>query len=191
MFMNERPSMAASRALIGGHWLADTQQSSVELVARHLGLLPVRGTVPILAGLVTIDPDTNRTEVLFRLDAAGFDTGNAKRDHHVKSADFLATEHFPHFTFRSADLRFDRTDPARFCLDGALTVRGTTRLVTLFSELTERSADGGVGETVRLTASTTIRRSLFGVSKLPFVVSERIRVRISLTLRRSAEGGAA
>jgi len=63
------------------------------------------------------------------IDAASIDTGNADRDAHLKSPDFLDVERYPKITFRSTHV--ERTGGNTLCVAGDLTIRGVTRSVDL------------------------------------------------------------
>lgn len=66
--------------------------------------------------------------------AASLGTGNADRDAHLKSPDFLDVELFPAVTFESTVVR--RTGPETFELGGTLTIRDVTQPVVLRGEFT-------------------------------------------------------
>jgi polyisoprenoid-binding protein YceI len=183
--MGDTSSTASSSPRLVGGWAVDTRNSSVDFSVRNMGLLRAKGTIPIDEGSVDVDPVTNRAEVFVRLDVTRFDTGNTKRDEHVRGSDFLDVEGFPYMTFRSADLRFDQHDPAGAELDGELTVRGVTRLVTLSVRHDAMASANSATVSARLGADAIVRRSDFGVTAMRGMVGDQIRVRIALTLRRS------
>jgi polyisoprenoid-binding protein YceI len=183
--MGDTSSTATGQASVVGSWRIDTEHSSVEFSVRNKGILRAKGAVPIADGTVVVDPSPSRSDVEVRLDVAGFDTGNPKRDKHVRSSEFLDVEGFPYMTFRGVDLCFDQHDPVRAELDGELTVHGVARLVTLSVRLEVMARQGDEPEMARFTAGTIVRRSDFGVIAMRGMVGDQVRVRIALTLRRS------
>jgi polyisoprenoid-binding protein YceI len=88
--------------------------------------------------------------------AASIETKNARRDKHLRSGDFFATETFPHITFS-----VDRLQPSRegVTVTGTLTVRGRTRPLTFPA----KAAVVGSGE-VWLNAEIRVNRADFGLS---------------------------
>jgi polyisoprenoid-binding protein YceI len=60
--------------------------------------------------------------------AASIDTRSEQRDTHLRSADFLDVEHYPDVTFKSTRIEGTKEE---FKLTGDLTIRGTTRPITL------------------------------------------------------------
>ena len=87
--------------------------------------------------------------------AASIDTKNAKRDKHLRSGDFFATDTFPHITFS-----VDRLRPSSegLTVTGQLTVRGRARSVMF--PATVRVAGSGA---VWLDAEVHINRADFGL----------------------------
>jgi polyisoprenoid-binding protein YceI len=76
-------------------------------------------------GTVSVDPrDPTTARVSVTVDAASIDTANAKRDNHLRSADFFWTARYPTIVFESAGA--DREADAVAVL-GRLTIRGVTR----------------------------------------------------------------
>jgi polyisoprenoid-binding protein YceI len=108
---------------------------------------------------VADDPAASSVEVT--IDAASIDTGDATRDGHLRSADFLDVEGHPSLTFTSTGVR--AAGSGRWAVDGDLTVRGVTRTVVLDVELEGVAADPWGGERAVFSASTEIDREDFGL----------------------------
>lgn len=80
---------AASRAK-GVAWKLDPVHSSVGFAVRHLGLSTVRGHLGDVAAEVRADEATGRiTALSATAKTASIDTGNARRDAHLRSDDFF------------------------------------------------------------------------------------------------------
>jgi polyisoprenoid-binding protein YceI len=145
-----------------GVYEIDPAHTSVDFVARHLMITKVRGRFGDVRGRITIgeNPEDSHAEV--EIGSTSLSTGNDDRDAHLRSADFFDVERFPTITFKSSAVvaRSDNT----WQLDGELTVRDTTRPVTLGV-----SFDGGdvspLGdERIGFTAETEIYREDFGLT---------------------------
>jgi polyisoprenoid-binding protein YceI len=101
---------------------------------------------------------TSRCDVTIA--AASVDTSEPQRDAHLRSADFFDAENFPQLTFRST--RIDgQGDSLRIA--GDLTIRGTTRPVVLDVTIEGRTGDPWAGERAGFSATTTIKRTEFGL----------------------------
>ncbi len=95
------------------------------------------------------------------IESASVNTHLPVRDNQVRSADFLDAEHFPSITFASTGVR---DEAGRYFVDGDLTIRGTTRPVTLDLDVNGFSPDTFGATRVSFSATTTIDRNDFGVS---------------------------
>ncbi|HVI09924.1 MAG TPA: YceI family protein, partial [Candidatus Binatia bacterium] len=90
------------------------------------------------------------------------ETGDAQRDGHLKSADFLDVEKFPTLTFKSERIR--RTGDDALSVEGPLTIHGVTRNVTFKVDGPAAPTKDPWGNTrIGLSATTRINRKDFGL----------------------------
>lgn len=115
-----------------GRWNIDPSHSSIQFVARHMMISKVRGRFHKFEGTIVIAEDPVQSSVQAIIEAASIDTGDPDRDAHLRSADFLDVERFPHVKFNSTSVR-PRTD-GKWDLNGDLTIRDATRPVTITVE---------------------------------------------------------
>src|SRR6478752_2741653 len=148
------------RSALTGTWNLDTAHTRLGFAAKHAMVTTVRGAFLDFEGSLTIDgehPEQSSADVVIQ--AASFDSGNAQRDGHVRSADFLDVENHPTLTFHSTDVRPDGDD---FVLVGDLTIRGTTRPVEIAVELEGVEKDPFGNQRIGFSGETTISRKDFG-----------------------------
>jgi len=141
---------------LAGDWSLDPARSAATLrSASFWGLAPVKGVFRELDGSGTVSAAGEVTGSL-TLATGALDTRNAKRDTHLRSADFFLSEKYPAITFR-----LDGITPGAdgVTVSGTLTVRETTRPVSFPATVTI----AGDGE-VMLDATTTVDRSEFGLT---------------------------
>ncbi len=111
-------------------WTFEPGHTAAEFSVRHMMVTHVRGHFKNVHGTLEFDPASptpSRVEAV--IDARGLWSGEADRDAHLKSADFLDVERFPEITFRGDRVRLRGADEAAVL--GDLTVRGVTRPVEL------------------------------------------------------------
>ncbi|MEW2047627.1 YceI family protein [Streptomyces sp. NPDC005476] len=140
-----------------GLWQLDAGASTVALKHKSMwGLVPVKGVFATVGGGGEVTADGTVTGTL-TLDAASIDTKNAKRDTHLRSADFFDVDKYPEITFalRASELGADGT--AR--MSGQLTVRGISRPQAVTARVTQADADA-----VTLDATFTVDRQEFGIT---------------------------
>ena len=82
-------------------WFFEPGHTAAEFSVRHMMVTHVRGHFKNIHGTLFFDPATpTATSVEATIDATGIWTGEADRDVHLKSADFLDVERHPQITFK-------------------------------------------------------------------------------------------
>ena len=144
-------------------WEIDPAHSSVTFSVKHMMVSTVRGEFGKLSGTVTTDgKDLTKATVEAAIDVTSINTRDAKRDGHLKSADFFDAEKYPSATFKSKKVA---KAGKGLKITGDLTLHGVTKEVVL--EVTGPSAETKTpfGTTIMsASATTTIKRKDFGVS---------------------------
>ena len=146
---------------VAGTWTIDPVHSEVSFVVRHMMVSKVRGRFDTFEGTIVTAPDPLQSSVTATVELSSVNTGEPNRDNHIRSADFFEVESHPHLTFRSTGVR---PDGDNFLLDGDLTIRGTTKPVTLKLEVNGFGPDPFGGTRAGFSASGEINRHDFGVS---------------------------
>ena len=138
-----------------GHYDIDPDQSRVTFATRHLfGLGRVKGSFAVRRGSADIADPLEVSAIDAEIDTASFRTHNPLRDRRVLSPRFLDAAGHPVMTFRS-----DRIAAEDQALTGTLTVRGTTRPVTLTVTRCEMSRGSFTAR-----AAARIDRTEFGIT---------------------------
>src|SRR5437870_467254 len=115
-----------------GTYALDPTHSYVAFTARHLMVTKVRGRFPVTEGRLIVSDQPNQSSVEATIDVSAVESGDPKRDEHLRSADFFDAAQYPQASFRSR--RVDDHGDGTFTLHGELTVRGVTRPVVLDGE---------------------------------------------------------
>jgi polyisoprenoid-binding protein YceI len=159
--MTTTPSQAVRHVPVPGSYALDQSHSHVSFSARHLMVTKVRGRFPVSAGRLVIDEDPQQSSVEATIDVASVESGDPKRDEHLRSADFFDAAAYPTVTFRSTSV--DDHGNGEFTLVGDLTVRDTTRPVTLHGEYLGSQASPWGDTRVGFTAETEVNRKDWGL----------------------------
>jgi polyisoprenoid-binding protein YceI len=143
-------------------WKLDPTHSAVHFGIRHM-VGRVRGTFAVTEGTLQQGDPTLAGSVLdVVIDAASINTNAADRDAHLRSADFFDATNYPTMTFHATEF-IPKVDGA-IEIPGALTIRGTTRPVTLHASDGGRAKDPWGNLRAGFEATTTINRSDFGLT---------------------------
>jgi polyisoprenoid-binding protein YceI len=141
---------------LAGQWVLDPGQSRVQLKSGVLGgLIRVNGVFRDVSGNGTVSP-AGQVSGTLTVAAASVDTKNAKRDTHLRSADFFDTANHPDITATVHGIRPSGQDAD---VTGTLTVRDRTQPLSF----TAGVAVQGNGE-VWLDAVVHINRADFGLT---------------------------
>jgi len=161
-----------------GAWTLDPEATTVRFSHRTLwGLVSVKGSFAVTEGSGRIDPSGGLTGDLV-LSAASVDTSNAKRDTHLRSADFFDVDRHPTLAVRVLS---GAAVPGGFEFRAQLTVKGISEPQILLARLRSRTPDA-----VTVAIDTKVDRERFGLSwnKLG-VIRGLTKVQIEATFRRA------
>lgn len=139
----------------------DPVHSEVGFKVQHMIVGRVPGKFKKFTGTFEYDgkkPGDWKAEAV--IETASIDTGNEKRDAHLRSPDFFDAEKHPTLTFVSTSL--SGWKKGRGKLLGKLTIRGVTKYVVLDLVSNGELADPQ-GYRAGFTATTTIDRRDFGI----------------------------
>ena len=114
-------------------WKMDTAHSEVKFKARHLVVSTVTGYFTKFDGTVESEKDDfTDAKITFEADVDSITTHNEQRDTHLKSEDFFDAANHPKLTFRSTSV--SKKSDTEYTITGDITIRGTTRPITLAAE---------------------------------------------------------
>jgi polyisoprenoid-binding protein YceI len=148
--------------VLTGEWVLDPGKSSIRLNTRSMwGLAPVKGVFREVSGSGTVSPD-GQVSGTITVAAASIDTKNARRDTHLRSADFFDVANHPDLAFAADGIR---PSGQGVTVVGALTVRGRTRPLS-FDAAAEVQGNGGIW----LDAEVRVNRADFGLTWNPMAM---------------------
>jgi polyisoprenoid-binding protein YceI len=145
-------------------WNLDPAHSVAEFKVRHMMISNVKGQFPKVTGVLTLDEsDRANSRVETSIQTASIQTGDAQRDAHLKSPDFLDVEKFPAMSFKSTKVQLAANGEP--IVEGDLTIHGVTRKVVFDVEGPTPAAKDPWGNTrVAISATTKISRKDFGLT---------------------------
>lgn len=135
----------------------DKAHSQINFIADSR-LISARGHFGTWDAKIALDPaNMAASSVTITIDAKSIDTRVERRDEHLRSADFFDVATHPTITFVSTAVR--PTAAGKLTIEGDLTIRGTTRRVSVPAEMV--FYEGGMG---RFRGEFVLQRTAFGVS---------------------------
>jgi polyisoprenoid-binding protein YceI len=161
---NEQPGMTTTTALseLTGDYILDPAGTRIGFVARQAIFTTVRGQFTEFAGSAHLDgDDPSKSSARLTIQAASIRTASARRDDHLRRA-FLDTPDHPAITFTSTEV--EQLSKTSFRLTGDLTIRGTTKPVTVDFELSSAGYDQQGAFRTGFQGTVAINRRDWGVS---------------------------
>ena len=136
----------------------------------------VSGTIPVASAHFEVSEDGSVRDVHAVLDIASIDTGLAKRDSDLRKPGLLDLDNHP-------ELTFDATEVVAledvWTVNGLLTVKGTTREITLAVTVEQPSEDTAQ---VRLTGQ--LDRRHYGIKAPRFLIGALVDLQIEAVFGR-------
>lgn len=163
-------------------WNIDPNHTAAQFSVRHMGISTVRGAFTKVSGTAQYDPSNpSKASVEATIDAASVDTRVTMRDNDLKSSNYFDVEKYPTITFKSRSVQ--AAGAGKLKITGDLTIHGTTKEVVLdvdgpSAPVTDPRGNSHVGA----SASTTIKRTDFGVGSSNSMVGEDITITIDVEL---------
>jgi polyisoprenoid-binding protein YceI len=146
---------------LAGDYQIDPAHTRMGFTARHAMVTKVRGSFGEFRGSAHIDADPAQSSTEIVIATNSFTTGQEQRDGHVQGDDFLAVNVYPEITFRSTAVE---KDGDVYNITGDLTIRDTTKPVTIPFEFTGLAKDPFGNVRAGFEGSTTINRKEWGIS---------------------------
>ncbi len=137
-----------------GVYLLDEAHKKIGFLAQHMMVSQVRGEFTQATAQIVVADDPMQSTLTATIRTAGLDTGNAERDTHLRSADFLDVERYPVLEYRSTGVKWMGGNDAIFYWAQLRNSRLGRRRASTESlpDLTERTAGRFV-----LTGDLTVR----------------------------------
>ena len=167
-------------------YTADADHTFASFAFDHLGYSQQRGRFDTVRATVQLDMEQRSGSVEVVIAVASVSTGSTAFNQTLLGSGFFDAAQFPEIRFTGNQLVFDRLDRIER-IDGNLTIKGTTRPVTLqvghfhcmVHPLLRKQACGA-------HATATIRRSDFGLGKFAPLVGDTVSITVAIEALRTA-----
>jgi len=168
--------LGATAARAAETYKIDPVHSSVIFRSYHANTGNVYGRFNKFGGTVTADEDPSKMAFDVSVDVSSIDTGNEKRDTHLKSPDFFSAKEFPTITFKSKSVK--SAGENKYEVTGDMTLHGQTKPVTITVEKTGASNTPNFGQRIGYGATFTVKRSEFGMSSMLQMVGDEVTLMV-------------
>lgn len=150
---------ALTAAQAQSSWMVDPGHSNIRFTVTHMMISEVDGEFKTFTGSVTSNSDDfSGASVEFTADVNSVNTGNERRDGHLKSDDFFNADKFPQIKF-SGTIQKEGSD---YYLVGDFTMRDVTKPVK-FPVKYNGTISGGMGRKAGFKVMGTVNRFDYGL----------------------------
>ena len=169
-----------------GTWSIDPVWSALEFEVKKIGLVAIKGRALGFSGTIRGGDDAS---IEGAVDAHSITTFDETRDGHLQSPDFFDSERFPELRFQSTAVTLRGDD---LVVEGALTIKGTTRPVELTGQYLGEAVDPGGNDRIALELAGTVDRTEFDLvwnAPLPggnFMLPNDVSLRATFAAVRAA-----
>lgn len=168
------PSFAAPET-----YVVDGTHTFPRFSYNHFGFTKQLSRFNKTSGTVTLDKVAMTGAVDVIIDMKSVDTGFQLFDGHIQGSDFLDTANHPTATFKSTRVVFDGDKPAT--VEGKLTIKGTTRPVTLTITSFQAMPHPMLKkDAIGANAVAMIKRSEFNAGKYAPNVGDEVTLEIAM-----------
>ena len=164
-------------------YTVDPRHTFPSFEINHLGFSIQRGRFNQTSGKVLLDPESATGYILISIETASISTGLAELEKHLRGKEFLNAERYPQIKFTSDKLHFNKDQLV--AADGVLTLHGISKPV----HLTVGHFYCGLNlinmkNTCGANATTTIKRSAFGVDKYAPKLADDVNIAIQIEVTK-------
>jgi polyisoprenoid-binding protein YceI len=166
MVMLVLSTLSAPAASAADNYQIDPVHSVIIFRIGHMDVGVFYGRFNNPSGAFTFDEkDPSRSQFQAQVKAADFDSGNPKRDEHVRGPDFLNAKEFPNVSFKSKSVK--AAGENKYEVSGDLSMHGQTRPVTIVLDKI-----GSKGDLIGFEGRAEVKRSDFGIKGVQGVADE-------------------
>jgi len=161
-----------------GSYKIDPGHTNVQFSVSHLGFSNLIGRFNTIAGDINLKPKGD-SKVEVTIQTGSVDSNHEKRDAHLRGPDFFNAKQYPVMKFVSNKVSYNaKGEPVS--VTGKLSLHGKTQNVTLDINPVGAGKDPWGGYRIGYDATTTIKRSAFGMNYMPGGIGDDISITLNI-----------
>ncbi len=174
---------------LSGTYTLDPSHTQIGFIARHAMVTKVRGGFTEFEGTASTGENLKDAKISITIKADSVDTRSEDRDNHIRGGDFFDVENYPEITFESTDVT---ASGETLSVTGDLTIKGTSKPVTIDFDLVGVAVDPYNNERVGLEGSVVVNRKDWNIDfDVPLktgglLVSEKITLEFEISAIKNA-----
>ncbi|WP_241698349.1 YceI family protein [Flaviflexus huanghaiensis] len=184
-----KDNLMANLNTLSGTYTLDPSHTQIGFIARHAMVTKVRGGFTEFEGTASTGENLKDAKISITIKADSVDTRSEDRDNHIRGGDFFDVENYPEITFESTDVT---ASGETLSVTGDLTIKGTSKPVTIDFDLVGVAVDPYNNERVGLEGSVVVNRKDWNIDfDVPLktgglLVSEKITLEFEISAIKNA-----
>ncbi len=166
--------LSAAAPAFGATYTVDPNHSAVVFKIGHLGVSKVVGRFNTFTGSFVVSDAGALESTSVTVQVTSVDTAVARRDNHLRGADFFNVAQFPTMTFASTGVQ--ALDDDSFEVVGNLTLHGVTRQVTVPMQKLGTMRDRQGVSHIGAEGHFTLKRTDFGMTNMVGDIGDDVEV---------------
>ncbi|MDH4185442.1 MAG: YceI family protein [Nitrospira sp.] len=170
-------------------WNVDLDHSAIEFRVAHMVVSKTTGRFMDYTGFIDMDAEAGTVKAIeATINTGSVNTNHAKRDAHLRTADFFDVEHYPTMTFK---LKSYKKIGDGYTALGDLTLHGVTKEITLTGHYNGAAKDPWGNTRAGFSAEGQLNRKDFGMvwsrtlDSGGLVVGDEVQIRLDIECIKS------
>jgi polyisoprenoid-binding protein YceI len=113
-----------------GKWEINKTETTFYFRVQALGIITVKGTFTEVTGVIDLENHYPEIEVNITVQTASIESGNKKRNQHLKSGDFFDVVKYPEMTFTSNKI-LERKNGNNYLIEGILSIKDVSKKISV------------------------------------------------------------
>lgn len=163
--------------LFAQDWALDKGHASVGFIVPYMGVSELAGNFGKFDAKITSSKtDFSDAVIEFSAEVSSINTGNERRDTHLKADDYFGAEKFPTVTFKSTSVK--KVSGDNYKITGDLTLKGVTKPIVLDAVI-KGPVDARDKKAIGVSVSGVVKRVEYGVGPAGPRIGEDILLKVS------------
>ncbi|MBX9850996.1 MAG: YceI family protein [Cytophagaceae bacterium] len=159
------------------NWELNKPASKISFVINNAGM-SVDGSFSDFSGSMVFNPaDIAHARISGEVKVSTINTGNEKRDNHLRGDTYFNSERFPVMTFVSKKITAT-SDNNKYILTGDLKIKGITKEVSIPFTFIEKNNEGN------FTCTFIIDRLDYGVGNSSWILSDKVVINLNIQVSK-------